>query len=52
LSGAAQHASQHAGDSGDDSIFSKVLGHLGQNKQHIGGQQINEQGKLITLIMV
>jgi hypothetical protein len=44
LSGAAQHAQQHAGDSGDPSIFSNALGRIGQNKQHIGSQPIDEQG--------
>jgi hypothetical protein len=44
LSGAAQHAQQHAGNSGDSNMFSNVVSHLGQNKQNIGNQQINEQG--------
>lgn len=44
LRGAAHHAQQHAGDSGDSNIFSNVISHLGQNKQNIGNQQINEQG--------
>jgi len=43
LSGAAQHAQQHAGDSGDAGIFSNVLGRIGQNKQNIGSQPIDEQ---------
>jgi hypothetical protein len=43
LSGAASHAQEHAGDSGDSSIFSSVINHLGQNKQQIGNQQLNEQ---------
>ena len=46
LSGAAHHAQQHAGDSGDSNMFSNVISHLGQNKQNIGNQQINEQGTL------
>jgi hypothetical protein len=37
LSGAASHAQEHAGDSGDSSIFSSVINHLGQNKQFFGG---------------
>jgi hypothetical protein len=45
LSGAAQHAQQHAGDSDDSAIFSSVSGRLGQNRQNIGSQQINEQGE-------
>jgi len=44
LSGAAHHAQQHAGDSGDSNMFSSVISHLGQNKQNIGNQQIDEQG--------
>jgi hypothetical protein len=44
LSGAAHHAQQHAGDSGDSGMFSTVLNHLGQNKQNIANQPINEQG--------
>lgn len=44
LSAAAHHAQQHAGDSGDSNMFSNVANHLGQNKQNIGNQQINEQG--------
>ena len=43
MSGAMQHAQQHAGDSGDEGIFSNVLGFLGQNKQHIANQEVNEQ---------
>jgi hypothetical protein len=45
LSGAARHASQHAGDSGDSNIFSSVLSALGQNKHSIGNQDIDEQGE-------
>ena len=48
LSGAARHAQQHAGDSGDSNLFSSVLNHLGQNKQNIGNQQLDEQGKYTT----
>lgn len=45
MSGALQHAQQHSGDSGDEGIFSSVLGFLGQNKQHIGQQEVDEQRK-------
>ena len=44
LTGAAHHAQQHAGDSGGSDVFSNVVNHLGQNKQNISNQQINEQG--------
>lgn len=44
--GAAHHAQQHAGDSGDSHMFSNVLNHLGQNRQHFGNQQIDEQGSM------
>ena len=44
LSGAAHHAQQHAGNSGDSGMFSAALNHLGQNKQNIANQPINEQG--------
>jgi hypothetical protein len=43
LGGAARHAEQHAGDSGDSSIFSSVLSAIGQNKHGIANQPINEQ---------
>jgi len=43
LSGAAHHAQQHAGDSGDSGIFSSVLSALGQNKQNIGNSHLDEQ---------
>lgn len=45
LNGAAHHAAQHAGSSGDPGVFSNVLSNLGQNKQSIGSQRINEQGR-------
>jgi hypothetical protein len=45
MSGAAQHAQQHAGNSGDAGIFGDVASFLGQNKQHIGNQSVNEQGE-------
>ncbi|KAF4635149.1 hypothetical protein G7Y89_g2946 [Cudoniella acicularis] len=43
LQGAAHHAQQHAGDSGDSSVFSSVLGKLAGNKQNIQQQPIDEQ---------
>jgi hypothetical protein len=43
FSGAMQHAEQHGGDSADSSMFSNVLGRLGQNQQNIGNQGIDEQ---------
>jgi ABC-type uncharacterized transport system ATPase subunit len=45
LSGAAQHAQQHAGHSGDSSIFSEVASFLGQNKQNIAQQNVDQQGR-------
>ncbi len=45
LTGAAQHAQQHAGGSGDAGIFSEVSSFLGQNKQNIGQQGMNQQGE-------
>lgn len=44
--GAMSHAEQHGGDSADSSIYSNVLGRLGQNQQNIGNQQIDEQRTL------
>ncbi|RFU28372.1 hypothetical protein B7463_g7986, partial [Scytalidium lignicola] len=44
FSGAAHHAQQHAGDSGDSSMFSSIAGFLNQNKSHIGSQPVDEQG--------
>lgn len=41
-----EHAQQHGGDSADSSIFSNVLGRLGQNQQNIGSQGIDEQRKM------
>jgi hypothetical protein len=43
--GAAERASQHAGDSGDTSMFANVLGHIGQKKQHLANQDIDEEGE-------
>jgi len=44
LSSAASHAEQHAGSSGDPSIFSSVLSALGQNKHTIQQEPVDEQG--------
>jgi hypothetical protein len=48
VSGAMSHAKQHAGDSADEGIFSNVLGFLGQNKQHLANQDVDEHSKLQT----
>ncbi|OCL02062.1 hypothetical protein AOQ84DRAFT_305445, partial [Glonium stellatum] len=42
FSSAAQHASQHAGDSGDSSLFSNALGMLSGKKQHLQNEDIDE----------
>jgi len=42
FSGAASHASQHAGDSGDHSLFSSALGMLSGNKQNLQHGDIDE----------
>ncbi|KAI1282776.1 hypothetical protein F5Y07DRAFT_197234 [Xylaria sp. FL0933] len=41
-SDAAQHASQHAGDSGNTDLFSGLLGALGQKKQRLAEEDIDE----------
>ncbi|KAI1171769.1 hypothetical protein F4777DRAFT_34285 [Nemania sp. FL0916] len=46
--GAAQHASQHAGDSGDADLFSNLLGALGQKKQHLANEDIDEDEAVRT----
>ncbi|KAI0861068.1 hypothetical protein F4860DRAFT_514138 [Xylaria cubensis] len=46
--GAAQHASQHAGDSGDTDLFSNLLGALGQKKQRIADEDIDEEEAVRT----
>jgi hypothetical protein len=43
LQGAAKHASEHAGGSGDSNMFSSILSGFMGNKQNIGQQPINEQ---------
>lgn len=46
LSGAAEHASRHAGDSGDSSLFSSILGSLGEKRGRVAQEDIDEEGKL------
>jgi len=43
LRGAAQHASQHAGQSGSSGLFASVLNAVGQNKNHLANQDVDEQ---------
>jgi len=43
FSGAMHHAEQHAGSSGDSSLFSNALGFLSNNKQNIGNSDLDEQ---------
>lgn len=43
FSGAAKHANQHAGSSADSNIFSSVLAALGQNRQSLATQNVDEQ---------
>ena len=47
FSSAAKHATQHAGSSADSNIFSSVLSALGQNRQSIATQNVNEQGSFL-----
>lgn len=49
FSSAARHANQHAGSSADPDIFSSVLSALGQNRQSIANQDVDEQGTLFQL---
>ena len=42
FSGAAQHASSHAGDSGDTDLFSTALGFLSGNKSKIQEEDVDE----------
>lgn len=51
MRGAAQHAEQHSGDSGDSSLFSSVLGYLGQNKHDIKNQEVDEEGMFVLIIL-
>ncbi|KAI0912819.1 hypothetical protein F4823DRAFT_559551 [Ustulina deusta] len=39
---AANHASQHAGDSGNADLFSNLLGALGQKKQRLAEEDVDE----------
>lgn len=43
FSGAAQHAQQHAGNSGDGNMFSQVLGQLSGQQGRLQNENINEQ---------
>ncbi|KAI0474764.1 hypothetical protein F4859DRAFT_521813 [Xylaria cf. heliscus] len=45
---AAQHASRHAGDSGDTDLFSTLLGALGQKKQRLADEDIDEDEAVRT----
>ncbi|KAH9906566.1 hypothetical protein F4778DRAFT_726602 [Xylariomycetidae sp. FL2044] len=42
LRGAAEHASRHAGSSGDSDLFSNLLGALGQKKQSLSAEDVDE----------
>ena len=42
FSGAAHHASSHAGNSGDSNLFSSALGMLSGNKSHIQNEDVDE----------
>ncbi|KAI3319624.1 hypothetical protein HD806DRAFT_256514 [Xylariaceae sp. AK1471] len=46
--GAAQQASNHAGDSGDTDLFSSLLGALGKKKQHLANEDIDEDEAVRT----
>ncbi|KAI1434089.1 hypothetical protein GGR50DRAFT_664783 [Xylaria sp. CBS 124048] len=39
---AAEHASKHAGKSGDANLFSNMLGALGRKKQSLAGEDVDE----------
>ncbi|KAK6204136.1 hypothetical protein LQW54_008368 [Pestalotiopsis sp. IQ-011] len=43
LSGAAEHASRHAGDSGDSSLFSSILGSLGEKRGRVAQEDVDEE---------
>ncbi|KAI0400175.1 hypothetical protein F4802DRAFT_586142 [Xylaria palmicola] len=45
---AAHHASQHAGDSGDTDLFSNLLGALGQKKQRLADEDVDEDEAVRT----
>ncbi|KAI8626634.1 hypothetical protein F5Y19DRAFT_488010 [Xylariaceae sp. FL1651] len=46
--GAAEHASRHAGDSGDTDLFSNLLGSLGQKKQKLANEDLDEDEAVRT----
>ncbi len=46
---AANHASQHAGDSGNADLFSNLLGALGQKKQRLAEEDVDEDGQCYPL---
>lgn len=50
LRGAAEHASRHAGDSGDSSLFSNLLGALGQKKASLAQEDVDEDGMFKYLL--
>jgi hypothetical protein len=45
--GAAENASKHAGDSGDTDLFSNLLGALGQKKQRLADEDVDEDGQCL-----
>ena len=51
-SGAADHASQHAGDSGNADLFGSLLGALGQKKQRLAEEDIDEDGRCFSLLLL
>lgn len=42
MRGAAEHASRHAGSSGDTDLFSSLLGALTQKKQSLADEDVDE----------
>jgi len=44
LRGAAEQASKHAGDSGDRDLFSSIISALGDKKQALASEDVDEQG--------
>ncbi|KAI0198256.1 hypothetical protein F4808DRAFT_262760 [Astrocystis sublimbata] len=48
LRDAAQHASNHAGSSGDTDLFSSLLGALGQKKQKLADEDLDEEEAVRT----
>ncbi|KAI1338756.1 hypothetical protein F5Y15DRAFT_97388 [Xylariaceae sp. FL0016] len=43
MSSAAEHASRHAGSSGDSSLFSTLIGALGQKKGSLANEDLDEE---------